>query len=57
MNVSRVTITRDHLKKINHVHKYDGVRKYKQAKSNPEIDGLIVMVMYDIYYNLVKKDE
>ena len=33
MNVSRVTITRDHLKKINKVHKYDGVRKYKQAKS------------------------
>lgn len=57
MNVSRVKITRDHLKKITRVHKYDGVRKYRQTKSNPELDGLIAMVMYDIYYNIVKTDE
>lgn len=52
MNVSKIRITRGHLKKIKKLHMYDGIWKYKQSKDNPELDTLIVMVLYDIYDSL-----
>jgi hypothetical protein len=54
MNVSRIRITRDHLKKIRKLHMYDGIWKYKKSKNNPELESLTVMVMFDIYKNLKK---
>ena len=54
MNISRILITRKHLKAFKKCRIYDGLRKYKQPKTVPEIDSLTVAVIYDIYSTMIK---
>lgn len=53
MHISRVKISRQHLKKIKLTHIYDGVSKYKQPKSNCEIETHTIIVLYDIFRNFI----
>ena len=56
MNISRVMISRQHLKKIKSQHLYDGIRKYKNPKKNPEITKSTVIVLYDIYRTMINEN-
>jgi len=56
MSISRIRITKQHLKSVKKRHIYDGVWKYKQPKANPELERLTVMVMYDLFENFIKEN-
>lgn len=48
MNISRIIISRESLKKSNDSYYYDGYRKYKKPKEIEQLDKLIAAVLYDM---------
>lgn len=48
MNVSRIIITRESLKKIDDAYYYDGYRKYKEPQKIENLERLTVAVLYDM---------
>lgn len=62
MNVSRITVTRESLKKSKDACYYDGYRKYKEVQTIEHLDRVIAALLYQIVCNEsqkmeVKKDE
>lgn len=51
-DVSRIQITRQHLKNFRKQRLYDGIRVYKTAKPDPELMRKTAAVLYDIYLNM-----
>lgn len=48
MTVSRIRISRNHLKNIKERHIYDGLYHYRKPKDKKDIDLLIVAALYDM---------
>lgn len=57
MNVSRIIITRESLKKSDDAYYYDGYLKYKEPKKIEQLDNLIAAVLYDIACKSKKTEE
>lgn len=48
MNISRIIISRESLKKNNNTYHFDGYRKFKEPNTIEHLDELIAAVLYDI---------
>lgn len=48
-NVSRIFISRKHLKSFQNNRCYDGMKKYKKAAKSEEILRLSATILFDIY--------
>lgn len=57
MNVSRIIITRESLKKSDDAYYYDGYLKYKEPKKIEQLDNLIAAVLYDMACKAKKMEE
>lgn len=48
MNISRIIISRESLKKNDNTYHFDGYRKFKEPNTIEHLDKLIAAVLYDI---------
>lgn len=55
MNISRLTVTRESLKKEDAYH-YDGFRKYTEPRVIEELERILAAVLYDIATNKKQED-
>lgn len=57
MNISRIIISRESLKKNDNTYHFDGYRKFKEPNTIEQLDNLIAAVLYDIACQAKKAEE
>lgn len=56
MNVSRITVSRESLKKSKDACYYDGYCKYKESQTMEHLDRVVAAVLYQIACELQQKN-